>query len=224
MREKGFTLIELLMVIAIMVILAGHLLPALTRSKGKAAGAVCLNNAKQINMGLMLFAEEMETFPKAKRSTYFYWQYMDKYIAINQPLWKESARIHECPLNPMVWLGNEQLPPGLQPQDIIKPFTNSYLFNGGNGFIDSAPGIAGVRPLRVINPERTVTIVEGTALRAQVAHSVDETPARDALNTMAFVDGHVKVTKIYWNGGDKEEDQPWRYDPPVEYDYKWSAR
>src|SRR5258708_23546814 len=68
----AFTLIELLVVIAIIAILAAMLLPTLNRAKSAADSAGCKSNLRQQVMGLVMYVNDFEAYPRLCTGTDFF--------------------------------------------------------------------------------------------------------------------------------------------------------
>ncbi len=116
-RFAGFTLIELLVVIAIIGILAGMLLPALSRAKTAAKSVASLSNLRQIGIGLRMFVMENEdAFPQHS-------SLKSETTALGLPRTRWADYIYPYMSNEEVYLSPNLLPQ--EKQYMTKPFAHT---------------------------------------------------------------------------------------------------
>ena len=246
----GFTLTELLVVMAIIAVLAALLLPVLSNAKAKARRTVCLNNLRQVNLGIRMYSDDSDdTLPIAGGQPVL-WRYrelLQGYFGLSTPP-SPQDKVFACPADTFFYdlrpdIGFVYVPQRHYEQ--VKYSYTSYEFNAANQItniprqasVQSFPGIGGCKLSSIKHPDKTLMILEATALAPYSWHDPKSPVAmpdghiipmfNNAKNVVSFVDGHTSYIRIYWNealsGHGRYYSFAFFYNPPAGYEYQWSG-
>jgi prepilin-type N-terminal cleavage/methylation domain-containing protein/prepilin-type processing-associated H-X9-DG protein len=183
--RRAFSLVELLVVIAVIGILASLLVPALGFVKNKARRAVCLNNLRQINLGIGMYCDDFNgntpvdkdaafktknIYEYGLNSFFGYRRLIGSYVGMEG---KPSPRdkLFACPADTFCYDATSSLAITYVPSsahDAMNTCYSSYAFNGGISNIFSKYtnkiGLAGQKFESIREPAKTILAAEVCAL------------------------------------------------------------
>ncbi len=182
------------------------------------------SNLQQVSRAVLLYADEQKgTLPLLDPSPppggWWYFKEQVKAYAGLTGLSSPRDKVFACPSD----RGYDEAADKPQPFHSSKKHDyTSYVFNGVN--LPGVPNIAGWSLASVKDPVRTLLVMEWTAHAPLSWHKSRTGQANapfytDAESVVGFVDGHVKLIRIYYDG----MNAAYTRDPIGGYDYKYSG-
>lgn len=220
--NRGLTQTDVLVVCAVVMLLLAILLPLGTRLQEHSRSMVCHVNLKQIAQAVLLYARNNQdtlpvmNYPKPPGGWWWYKEQIKANANLDHPT---RDNTYACPSDRGYEGLSDEAVPFCQS---AKHAYNSYVFNGVN--LPGLPHIAGRKLGTIRQPARTLLVMEWTA-HAPLSWHKSQTGKRNAPfynnaeSVVAFVDGHVKWVKIYYDG----MNPAYTRDPIPGYEYQYSG-
>lgn len=143
---RAFSLVEMLVSLAVVVALAGLLLPALARARAQGKQAACVSNLRQVGLAARLYANDCGVWPPAWISSECRWMDLVKGAI------PKRSEVFLCPSD------TQRLAVAWDPEVHLSYGINSFNFAGSK---DSCFWY-GVRPENVARPAATILVADCT--------------------------------------------------------------
>jgi type II secretory pathway pseudopilin PulG len=221
-ESAGFTLTDLMVLVAMVALASALLITAGGAVRQKSRLARCTSNLQAVNRAVLTFcSDNKQNLPAPAPSDpgnlwWFYKEQVKRYVGLTGPS-SPNESIFACP--------DDRGYSDPKPFHLSQRFDyGSYVFNGVTLPDVLMPNIAGWQISSIKRPQRTLLVMEWTA-HAPLSWHKSKTGKRnmpfycDAQSVAGFVDGHVGLKKIYYDGYNAAYTQ----DPPAGYDYQYSG-
>lgn len=222
--RRGFTRTDLLMILAVVSVLTVILQAARERSASKARLAQCVVNLQQVNRAVLQYAADhgqrlplLDPSP-APGGWWWYKELVKGYAGLRGAS-STNDGVFACPDDRGYADGPGKPTPFWRSE---RHDYTSYVFNGVN--LPGVPHLAGRLLSSVNRPALALLVMEWTAHAPLSWHRSRTGRANtpfynDAENVVGFVDGHVALVRIYYDG----LNAAYTRDPAPGYDYTYSG-
>lgn len=220
LRSRAFGLLDMVVVLAVLSLVAAVALPVWMKARAQTRRGQCEENLKKISAAVLSYAAQNngrlpDVDPSLKGVIWWWYKELVKGELVLKGPSSPADRVFACPDDRGY---EEKTPFRLSP----KFDYGSYVFNGVN--LPGVPNVAG-KPLSTIrSADRTLLMMEWTA-HAPLSWHRSRTGKKNhpfynnAESVVGFVDGHVELIPIYYDG----MNAAYTRDPIPGYKYKYSG-
>lgn len=215
---QAFTLTDLLVSVAAISVMALVVVVWMVNVRGRSRLARCSDNLQQVGRAILSYSgdhnQQLPGIIPDQPGDLWWWykEQVKRYAGLSGPSGPQDT-VFACP--------DDRGYTESRPFHATPRFDyGSYVFNGVT--LAGVPSIAGWQLPAIRDPRKTLLVMEWTA-HAPLSWHKSRTGRRnapfycDAESVVTFVDGHVRMTRIYYDGYNAAYTQ----DPSAAYDYKY---